>query len=106
MSSGENTLNNGRIACVGMCVYFEHVCNGDHRSNEERIKRVSFAFNVCPSRRMWTNNELLIKSYDGRNERTIRLSTSSSSERLASACTCVCVYMYKKKFERELSSSL
>ncbi len=71
---------------VYACVHFEHVCNGDHRSNEER--KSPFSFNVYLRIRMWTNNELLIKSYDGRNEWTMCMSTSSSSERLASMCIC------------------
>lgn len=38
--------------------------------SSKQWKKVSFTFNVYLRRRMWTNNELLIKSYDEQNERT------------------------------------
>ncbi len=79
-----NTLNNGRIACMHM--YAVSMCAMEII---EAMKKESLLFfNVYLSIRMWTNNELLIKSYDGRNERTVCMSTSSSSERLASVCIC------------------
>ena len=94
MSNGEYIEQ--RSDRVYACVHSEHVCNGDHRSNEER--KSSFSFNVYLCIRMWTNNELLIKSYDGRNKRSVCMSTSSSSERLAY----VCIWTKKKSKESPL----
>lgn len=50
------------MCALGACV--------QRRSSEQRRKKVSFSFNVYLRIRMWTNNELLIKSYDEQNERT------------------------------------